>query len=108
MFGIGTTELLFILVIALVVLGPSKLPQIARSLGKGLAEFRRVTTDVKRTIEAEADQADFEEKKKKVQQEMEAKRATQAREAKASGEAADEAPVGGEEKKPQNEDSATI
>ncbi len=48
MFGIGTTELLVILAIALVVLGPKRLPELARSLGRGLAEFRRASTDLRR------------------------------------------------------------
>ncbi|MFZ5811446.1 MAG: Sec-independent protein translocase protein TatB, partial [Thermodesulfobacteriota bacterium] len=51
MFGIGTTELLVILVVALIVIGPSKLPDVMRTIGKGLAEFRRVSTDVKSTLE---------------------------------------------------------
>ena len=46
MFGIGPTELIVILVIALLVLGPKRLPDLARSLGRGLAEFRRATSDV--------------------------------------------------------------
>jgi sec-independent protein translocase protein TatB len=46
MFGIGPTELIVILVIALLVLGPKRLPEIARALGRGLAEFRRATADV--------------------------------------------------------------
>jgi sec-independent protein translocase protein TatB len=46
MFGIGPTELVVILVVALLVLGPKRLPEIARALGKGLAEFRRATADV--------------------------------------------------------------
>lgn len=46
MFGIGPTELIVILVIALLVMGPKRLPELARSLGKGLAEFRRATADV--------------------------------------------------------------
>ncbi len=46
MFGIGVTELLVILVIALVVLGPAKLPEVARFLGRGMAEFRRATADI--------------------------------------------------------------
>jgi TatA/E family protein of Tat protein translocase len=45
MFGIGGPELLLILAIALIVLGPKKLPDLARALGKGLAEFRRATDD---------------------------------------------------------------
>ncbi len=48
MFGIGMTELLVILVIGLLVIGPKKLPELARSLGKGLAEFRRATTEIRR------------------------------------------------------------
>jgi sec-independent protein translocase protein TatB len=48
MFGIGMTELLVILTIGLIVIGPKKLPELARSLGKGLAEFRRASTEVRR------------------------------------------------------------
>ena len=51
--GIGSTELLFILVIALIFFGPRKLPQLARSMGKGLAEFRKASDDFKRTWERE-------------------------------------------------------
>lgn len=51
--GIGSAELLFILVIALIFFGPRKLPQLARSMGKGLAEFRKASDDFKRTWERE-------------------------------------------------------
>lgn len=51
MFGIGPTELVVILVVALLVLGPKRLPEIARALGKGLAEFRRATADVTSEID---------------------------------------------------------
>lgn len=60
MFGIGSTELLVILVVALIVIGPSKLPDIMRTLGKGMAEFRRMSNDVKSTLEAEVERADQE------------------------------------------------
>ena len=51
MFGrIGPFELILILCIALVVFGPSKLPQIGRSLGQAIQEFRKGTTDVKKEL----------------------------------------------------------
>ncbi|MDW7709506.1 MAG: twin-arginine translocase TatA/TatE family subunit [Deferrisomatales bacterium] len=44
------TEILIILAVALIVIGPKKLPDLARTLGRGLAEFRRATDDLQRTI----------------------------------------------------------
>lgn len=66
MFGIGTTEVLVILVVALLVIGPTKLPEVARALGKGMAEFRRMSSEVKRAVDVEMQQHeerqdDFEE-----------------------------------------------
>ena len=52
MFGIGMPELAVILVVGLIVLGPKRLPEVARALGKGLAEFRRVTGEVNKELEA--------------------------------------------------------
>ena len=51
--SLGATELLFILAIALIFFGPRKLPQLARSMGKGMAEFRKASDDFKRTWERE-------------------------------------------------------
>ena len=51
--SLGSTELLFILVMALVFFGPRKLPQLSRSLGKNIAEFRRASEDFKRTWDRE-------------------------------------------------------
>ena len=53
MFGIGLPELIIIIVVALLVVGPSQLPELARSMGRALGEFRRMADDVKDTIEQE-------------------------------------------------------
>ena len=50
MFGIGMTELLVILGIALIVFGPKKLPELAKHLGKAMREFRKATEEVKENI----------------------------------------------------------
>jgi Tat protein translocase TatB subunit len=47
MFNIGSQELLVILIIALIVVGPARLPELSRSIGKGLREFRKVQDEVK-------------------------------------------------------------
>ena len=52
MLDIGLSELLIIMAVALIVLGPKKLPEVARSLGRGLAQFRRADPPADETEEA--------------------------------------------------------
>ena len=66
MFGtLGGPELFLILVIALIVFGPRKLPEIGQSMGRMLREFRKASTEFKRTVEdeVEADKVRSEERR---------------------------------------------
>ena len=55
MFGMGMPEILLILAIALIVLGPKKLPEVAKSLGRGIAEFKKATQEFKENLEVDND-----------------------------------------------------
>lgn len=50
MFGIGVSELIVIFIIALIVIGPQKLPDIAKALGKAFAEFKKATEEIKNSV----------------------------------------------------------
>jgi sec-independent protein translocase protein TatA len=53
--SIGMPELILIFIVALIVFGPKKLPEIGKSLGKGLAEFKKASDDFKQSIQREVD-----------------------------------------------------
>ena len=59
MFGIGMQELIIIAIIALIIVGPKKLPDLAKTLGKGFSEFKRatdgITDDIKETMKEDDD-----------------------------------------------------
>jgi TatA/E family protein of Tat protein translocase len=59
MFGIGPLELVVILVVALLVFGPKRVPELARTVGRGLAEFRRASQDLRQTLALDELQQDL-------------------------------------------------
>lgn len=74
MFGIGMPEMLVLLAVALIVFGPKKLPELAKSLGRALGEFKRATSDLKDSIETQtgADEVrrSFSEVKEDIQSQV--------------------------------------
>jgi TatA/E family protein of Tat protein translocase len=65
MLGIGMQEIIIILVVALIVIGPKKLPELARTLGKGLAEFKKAADDLQETVRMDLERDKHEQFSKK-------------------------------------------
>lgn len=71
MFGIGTSELIIILIVTILILGPNEIPRVARTLGKGLREIQRAKDELKKSIEFEDEGIkDIEAELKKAEQEI--------------------------------------
>ncbi len=71
MFGsIGMPELIIILVIALIIFGPRKLPELGKSLGRSLNEFKRASTDLQNTLEQEIRLEEQKEKQVKEREDV--------------------------------------
>ncbi len=68
MWNLGFPELVVIFIVAMLVFGPRKLPDLGRSLGKGLAEFKKASNELKRTWEEEV--RSEEEDLRKIQQDL--------------------------------------
>ncbi len=66
MFNIGMPELILIFLIALIVVGPSKLPDLARALGKGIAEFKRAANEIKENLDLDDTLGDVKKEVKEV------------------------------------------
>lgn len=77
MFGIGTSEILIILLIALLILGPKEIPKVARSIGRGMRELQRAKDDLSKTIEFEMDDEENESHSKKREESNETKETTE-------------------------------
>lgn len=68
--GMSFPDTVVLFILALLLFGPKKLPQIARQVGKALGEFKRASNEFKAQIESEISQLEFEEKKKEQEQSL--------------------------------------
>lgn len=70
MFGIGMPEMLLILAVALIVIGPKKLPDLAKSLGRAMGEFKKATSEIKQSIGVDADLKEVKESFTDIQKDI--------------------------------------
>lgn len=95
MFGIGSTEFLVIILVALLVLGPKNLTKVSRTVGRYVGEFRRISTDFQRTLNAEVAEEERQENRDAIRKKVEAAKA--AREKREGKKKKKKRPVEGQE-----------
>ena len=64
--NLGMPEMIFIFLLALIIFGPKKMPEIGRQIGRALAEFKKASNDFKMQIEDEIRQLEYDEQQKKI------------------------------------------
>jgi sec-independent protein translocase protein TatB len=72
MFGIGMPEMILILAVALIIFGPKKLPELGKSIGRALGEFKRATNDIKESIQIDTGLNDVHDKFKEMDKDLKA------------------------------------
>jgi len=77
MFGIGTSEILVILLIALLILGPKEIPKVARTIGRGIRELQRAKDDLSKTIDFEMNEEEYKSHSKKSDESHETQETTE-------------------------------
>ncbi|MCK5540130.1 MAG: twin-arginine translocase TatA/TatE family subunit [Deltaproteobacteria bacterium] len=90
MFGLGLTEIIIILVVALLVVGPKKLPELAKTLGRGLGEFRRTADEFKESIYKDEDSLADDRQKSEQQRQVSKIQHSEDHPASTSGESGEE------------------
>ena len=105
--SLGLPEMLFILVVALLIFGPRKLPEIGRTMGKALGEFRRATSDLKRTLDVEMSEETYKKPPTAKASETVPGVVSPAEQVEAAPPATSETPVGGDEPATAAEEGST-
>ena len=106
MFGIGMQEMIFILVIALIVIGPKKLPDLAKSLGRAMGEFKKATSDLKESIDSDGSLKDVKQAFTDMNRNVTHTIRSAATEAESQTRASDPAPAQPAKTEPEKKDSS--